>query len=169
MTTKEIETIAYNHLWAKGKYLVFEVAAPRELVNKYHRERVDLLMYESTGIWKCFEIKNSVSDFRSSAKHSFWGDYGYYILNADIYQAVKDEIPNDIGVWLVHKPDGSKGWMECVKKPKKRERLCSHESLMFALMQAMSREYKKYRKLKDKESSVKKKSSKRSKGNENND
>lgn len=156
MTTKEIETIAYNHLWAKGKYLVFEVAAPRELVNKYHRERVDLLMYESTGIWKCFEIKNSVSDFRSSAKLSFWGDYNYYILNADIYQAVKDEIPNDIGVWLVYKPDNSKGWMECVKRPKKREKLCSHESLMFAFMQALSREYKKYRKLKVKESSGKK-------------
>lgn len=128
-----------------------EVAAPRELVNKYHRERVDLLMYESTGVWKCFEIKNSVSDFRSSAKHSFWGDYNYYILNANIYQEVKDEIPKDIGVWLVYKPEKSKGWMECVKKPKRREKLCSHESLMFALMQALSREYKKYRKLKEKE------------------
>lgn len=152
MTTKDIENIAYNHLWAKGKYLVFEVAAPRELVNKYHRERVDLLMYESTGIWRCFEIKNSVSDFRSNAALSFWGDYNYYILNADIYESVKDEISKDIGVWLVHKPKNSKGWMECVKKPKKREKLCSHESLMFALMQALSREYKKYRKLKEKDS-----------------
>lgn len=151
MTTKEIENIAYNHLWAKGKYLVFEVAAPRELVNKYHRERVDLLMYESSGIWKCFEIKNTVSDFRSSAKLSFWGDYNYYILNAEIYETVKDEIPNDIGVWLVHKSNNSKGWMECVKRPKKRKRLCSHESLMFALMQGLSREYKKYRKIKEQE------------------
>ena len=108
-------------------------------------------MYESTGIWKCFEIKNSVSDFRSSAKLSFWGDYNYYILNADIYESVKDEVPKDIGVWLAYKPDKSKGWMECVKKPKKRERLCSHESLLFALMQALSREYKKYRKIKEKE------------------
>lgn len=155
MTTKDIEHIVYNHLWEKGKYLVFEVAAPRELVNKHHRERVDLLMYESTGIWKCFEIKNSVSDFRSSAKLSFWGDYNYYILNADIYESVKDEIPNGIGVWLVHKPDKSKGWMECVKKPKKRERLCSHESLLFSLMQALSREYKKYRKLKENENKSK--------------
>lgn len=157
MTTNDIENIAYNHLWAKGKYLVFEVAAPRELVNKYHRERVDLLMYESTGIWKCFEIKNTVADFRSSAALSFWGDYNYYILNASIYNSVKDEIPEGIGVWLVHKPENSKGWMECVKKPKRRERLCSHESLMFALMQALSREYKKYRKIKCKEVSKRRK------------
>lgn len=123
-----------------------EVAAPRELINKYHRERVDILLFEAPNIWKCYEIKNSVSDFHSSAKHSFWGDYGYYILNAEIYSKVKDEIPDDIGVWLVYKPDKSKGWMECVKRPKKRKRLCSHESLMFALMQALSREYRKYRK-----------------------
>lgn len=109
-------------------------------------------MYESTGIWKCFEIKNSVSDFRSSAKLSFWGDYNYYILNAEIYPKVKDEIPDGIGVWLAHKPyENMKGYMECVKKPKKRERLCSHEALMFAMMQALSREYKKYRKLKEQE------------------
>lgn len=161
MTTKDIENIAYKHLRGTGKYLVFEVAAPRELVNRYHRERVDLLMYETSGIWRCFEIKNSVSDFRSSAKLSFWGDYNYYILNADIYQKVKDEIPDGIGVWLVYKPEKSRGWMECVKKPKKRERLCSHEGLLFAMMQAMSREYDKYRKLKEKEDKNKKKIKKR--------
>lgn len=109
-------------------------------------------MYENTGIWRCFEIKNSVSDFRSSAKLSFWGDYNYYILNAEIYEKVKDEIPDDIGVWLVHKPhEDMRGYMECVKRPKKRKRLCSHEALMFALMQSLSREYKKYRKIKEKE------------------
>ena len=51
----------------------------------------------------------------------------------------------------MHKPEKSKGWMECVKRPKKRKRLCGHDSLMFALMQGLSREYKKYRKLKEKE------------------
>lgn len=147
MTTKDIEKIAYDHLWKKGRYLVFEVAAPRELEPKYHRTRVDLLMYESSGAWKCFEIKNSVQDFYSSNAISFWGDYGYYILNADIYEKVKKDIPDDIGIWLVHKPENSKGYMECVKKPKKMKRKCSHEALMFALMQGLSREYKKYRRL----------------------
>lgn len=157
MTTKDIENIAYKHLWAKGKYLVFEVAAPRELINKYHRERVDLLMYETSGVWKCFEIKNNLQDFYSNAKISFWGDYGYYILNGEIYEKVKDEIPDGIGVYLVYKPEESKGWMECVRKPKKMKRKCSHESLMFAMMQAMSREYKKYRKILEKTSSKKRK------------
>lgn len=151
MTTKDIERIAFNHLSGTGKYLVFEVAAPRTSKRQTrHRERVDLLMYESSGIWRCFEIKNTVSDFFSSAKHSFWGDYGYYILNSEIYDSVKDDIPEDIGVWLVYKSKNSKGYMKCVKKPKKRKRLYTHDQLMHAFMQALSREYKKYRKILDK-------------------
>ena len=70
----------------------------------------------------------------------------------DLYAKVKDEIPDGIGVWVIY--EGCK-FMECVKKPKKRKRLCSHESLMFAMMQALSREYKKYRKILEKDKSPK--------------
>ena len=45
MTTKDIENIAYNRFWKKGWYGVFEVAIPRAIVNKYHRERVDFLTH----------------------------------------------------------------------------------------------------------------------------
>ena len=63
MTTKDIERIAYNYLWKKGTYLVFEVAVPRAIENKYHRQRIDLLSYDTTGTYRCYEIKHSVSDF----------------------------------------------------------------------------------------------------------
>lgn len=151
MTTKEIEYIAYNYLWKKGTYLCYEIAAPRSLVNKYHRERVDLLSYDTSGSWRCYEIKNSVNDFYSKAKLSFWGNYNYFILNANIYEKVKQDIPDGIGVWLVYHTGNNRGYMDCVKKPKRRELLCSHEDLMFAFMQGLSREYKKYRKFLEKE------------------
>lgn len=147
MTTKEIENVAYNHLWKKATYLVYEVAAPKTKKRQTkHRERVDLLCFELPGIWKCFEIKNSVSDFYSSASLSFWGDYNSYILNATIYDKVKKDIPKDIGVWLVYEDKS----MSCIKKPKKMERKYTHEQLLFAMMQALSREYKKYRKILEK-------------------
>ena len=64
---------------------------------------------------------------------------------------MKDDIPKEIGVWLVYKPQKNlREYMECVKKPKKQERKFTHEQLLFALMQALSREYKKYRKLLEK-------------------
>lgn len=146
LTTKDIERIAYKHLWKKGVYLCYEVAVPRSIENRYHRQRVDLISYETTGIFRCYEIKNSVSDFYSGCKLSFIGNYNYFILNSSIYEKVKKDIPEGIGVWLVYEH----GYMECVKKPKKKELKCSKEDMMFSLMQGLSREYKKYRKLLDK-------------------
>lgn len=147
LTTKDIERITYKYFWKKCWYGVFEVAVPRAIINRYHRERVDFLTYETTGIYRAYEIKNSVSDFYSGCKWSFIGHYNYFILNASIYEKVKKDIPEDIGVWLVY----NSGCMECVKKPKRKELQCKPEDMMFSLMQALSREYKKYRKLLEKQ------------------
>ena len=153
MTTKEIENIAYNYLWKKGWYGIFEVAVPRAIVNKYHRERVDLLTYETTGIYRAYEIKNSKSDFYSKCAWSWIGHYNYFIMPYELYCEVKHDIPDDIGVWVVR--EYSKN-MNCVKKPKKRELLCQSYDMMFAMLQAMSREYKKYRKLLQQNSKINK-------------
>ena len=163
MTTKDIEHIAYEYFWKKGTYLCYEIAAPKiKKRQTKHRERVDLLLYEAPDVWKCGEIKNSVSDFHSSAKLSWWGDYNFYILNSNIYEKVKDEIPDNIGVYLVYEDKEFGMYMKCVKRAKKMERKFTHEQLMFALTQGLSREYKKYRKIKEKEEKNKKKSSKSS-------
>lgn len=161
MTTKEIENIAYNYLWRKGWYGVFEVAIPRAIVNKYHRERVDLLSYETSGVYRAYEIKKDKSDFYSGCAWSWIGNYNYFIMPYKLYCEVKQDIPDGIGVWVVR--EWSKD-MECVKRPKRRELLCSSTDMQFAMLQAMSREYKKYRKLTEKElkSSSKKKTTKKS-------
>ena len=147
MTTKEIENIAYNYLWKKGWYGVFEVAIPRAIVNKYHRERVDFLTYETTGIYRAYEIKRNKADFYSGCAWSWIGNYNYFIMPYELYYEVKDDVPDGIGVWIIR--EHSKN-MECVKKPKRRELLCGHEAMQFAMLQAFSREYKKYRKLMEK-------------------
>ena len=143
MTTKDIENIAYNYLWKKGKYLVFEVAIPRAIQNKYHRERLDLCEYDSDGTFRGYEIKRDLSDFHSGCAWSWICHYNYFIMPNDLYIKVKDEIPDGIGVWVVR--EGSKH-MECVKKPKRRELLCLKEDMMVMMIQGLSREYKKYRK-----------------------
>lgn len=154
MTTKEIEDIAYNHFWKTGWYGVFEVAVPRAIVNKYHRERVDFLTYETTGVYRAYEIKNSKSDFYSGCAWSWIGHYNYFIMPKKLYEEVKQDVPDGVGVWVIWEHIKK---MECIKKPKRRELLCSPEDIQFAMFQALSREYKKYRKLKEKEKSSKKK------------
>lgn len=155
MTTKEIEHIAYKTLWKKGTYLVYECAVPRSYQNKYHRERVDLVSYETTGIFRFYEIKNSVSDFHSSAALTFLGHYNYFIMPKSLYDKVKEEIPNHIGVWVVYE-FSSRRYMECIKKPKKQELKVNSDDMKFAILQALSREYKKYRKILEEKSKDKK-------------
>ena len=149
MTTKEIEHIAYNYLWKKGRYMIFEVAIPRAIVNKYHRERLDLCAYDSDGIFRGYEIKRDLNDFNSGCAWSWICHYNYFIMPKELYYKVKDKIPNDIGVWTVS--NCSKN-MELVKKPKRRDLLCSKEDMLNMIIQGLSREYKKYRKILEKES-----------------
>ena len=65
----------------------------------YGRERVDYMTYDTKGVWRCFEIKVSKSDFHSKAHNTFVGNYNYYVMPKVLYDEVKDEIPNHVGVW----------------------------------------------------------------------
>jgi hypothetical protein len=64
-------------------------------------DRVDYMTYEPTkDIFRCYEIKVSISDFHSDAVLSFCGHYNYYVLTKELYEKVKNEIPADIGVYI---------------------------------------------------------------------
>lgn len=145
MTTEQMEHIAYYHLMKMGTYLCFEVMMPGD--NYSNNERVDLLSYETKGYWRFYELKVSKSDFHSKAKKTFLGHFNYYIMPGELYEQVKDEIPKEIGVYTAYTYDHNPkhGWMTCVKKPIKQELKIQHDSLMFAFMQALSRENQKYR------------------------
>lgn len=108
-----------------------------------NNERVDLLTYETKGIWRFYELKVSKSDFNSKCKLSWYGDFNYYILPYDLYPQVYDKIPKGIGVYIAS--DSGNFW--CEVKPKKQKLQLDHNKLMFSFMQSMSREYAKYRKI----------------------
>lgn len=78
------------------------------------KERVDFMTYDTTGIFRCYEIKVTKSDFHSKHKHSFVGHYNYFVLTKELYEQVKDEIPDWVGCYV-----GDCSY--CVKKPKKQD------------------------------------------------
>lgn len=53
------------------------------------------------GDFYCYEIKSSIEDFHSKNGHNFIGDFNYYVMLEDVYEKVKDEIPRDIGVFVL--------------------------------------------------------------------
>lgn len=75
-------------------------------------ERVDFMTYDTKGIFRCYEIKVSKADFHSNAAKSFVGHYNYYVLTRELYNQVKDEIPDWVGVYIGD---------YCIKKAKKQD------------------------------------------------
>lgn len=86
------------------------------------KEIVDFLSYDSkTNIFRCFEIKVTMQDFRSDAKKSWYGNHNYLVLSSDLYEKQslekwKQEIPTNVGI-IVCNP--ATLYKEVVKKSKK--------------------------------------------------
>ena len=100
----------------------------------FGKERVDCLSYDTNGIWRCYEIKVSKADFHSKAKKTFCGHYNYYVLTSNLYEEIKDEIPNHIGVYI----GGS-----LVKKAKKQELSVDEQVLKDSMIRSLYRESEK--------------------------
>ena len=99
-------------------------------------ERVDYLTYDTKGVWRCYEIKISVSDFRSKNANTFVGNFNYYVLTQELYDKVKDEIPAGIGVYV-----GGR----LIVKPKRRDLAVEERALFQSMMRSLYREYEKSR------------------------
>lgn len=124
--TTQLERQIYSATHKQGVFGCFEVT-----IGWFGKERVDYLTYDTKGIFRCYEIKVSVSDFRSKAKKTFCGHYNYFVMTDELFQKVKGEIPAHIGVYV---------GASCVKRPKKQELLLDEQILKDSLLRSLSRE-----------------------------
>ena len=76
--------------------------------NRNKKEIVDFLSYDAAkDIYKCYEIKVSMSDFRSKAKKSWCGNYNYLVLTSELYEQQslsqwRKGIPDYIGIIVIN-------------------------------------------------------------------
>lgn len=117
--TLKLEKQLWNHTKKRGTFGCYEVT-----VGWYGRERVDYITYSTEGIWRCYEIKVSKSDFKSKAKVSFIGHFNYYVMPEEVFLQVKEEIPSHIGVYI------PKGDSLCSAKNAKRQQLGIDEQIL---------------------------------------
>lgn len=128
--TKQLERSIKSATSKMGTFGCFEVTVN----NNGNDERIDYLTYETKGTWRCYEIKSSLSDFNSSAAHTFIGHFNYYVMTQELYEQVKERIPKHIGVYVY-------GW--CEKKPKKQELQLDHNHLMYCMMRSLYHRHEK--------------------------
>lgn len=96
---------------------------------------MDYITYDTKGIWRCYEIKVSKSDFYSPAKVSFVGHYNYYVMPKELYEEVKGDIPLHVGVIV------NGNWT--VKRPKKQKLQVSENVLKDSMIRSLYREVEK--------------------------
>mgnify|MGYP004702697005 CR=1 FL=1 len=124
--TLELEREIWQATHKQGVFCCYEVT-----IGWFGDERVDYLTYDTKGIWRCYEIKVSVSDFHSKAKNTFIGHFNYYVIPRELYEKVRDEIPSHVGVYV----GGG-----CVKKAKRQVPKVDEQTLKDSLIRSLYRE-----------------------------
>lgn len=138
---KSAETLALERAVAAlnnkmGIFGCFEVT-----IGWFGKERVDYMTYDTKGIWRCYEIKVSKSDFRSNHHNTFCGHFNYYVMPKALYEQVKDEIPTHIGVYA-----GCTSYPYCysVKKATRQALGADEQTLKDSMIRSLSRDAEKY-------------------------
>ena len=106
--------------------------------------RVDYMVFKPlnntvSGIEKgdfyCYEVKSSVEDFHSKNGHNFIGDYNYYVMPADVFEAIRPEVPYYVGVFI-----SDKYGLRCIKKARRRDRTRPVSELLLMMWRSSRRE-----------------------------
>jgi len=133
--TKELEKRIYKATSKQGVFCCFEVT-----IGWFGTERVDYITYDTNDVWRCYEIKVTKSDFHSKAHTTFVGNYNYYVMPEKLYEQVKSEIPDHVGVYVGEK---------CVKRAKRQELSVDSQILKNSLIRSLSRDSEALMKLND--------------------
>lgn len=115
-----------------------------------HAVRVDYMRFKPlnntvSGIEKgdfyCYEIKSSVEDFHSKNGHNFIGDYNYYVMPAEVFEKVKNEIPGYIGVYISSLKEyrGFLG-LTLARKARRKDRERSCSEMIFMMFRSYERD-----------------------------
>lgn len=138
--TTDLEKALWRETSNQGVFNCFEVT-----IGWWGKERVDMLQVDTKGIWRCYEIKVSKSDFHSKAKKTFVGHYNYFVMTEELYQEVKDEIAENykgIGVYAGYNSGGNT-YVSLVKRPKKQELQVEEDVLKSSMIRSLYREVEK--------------------------
>ena len=131
--THKLERELWKHTKKRGTFGCFEVT-----IGWYGKERVDYLTYKTKGIFRCYEVKVSKSDFYSNNKVSFVGHYNYYVMPIELYDQVKEDIDVNIGVFTF---DGKK--LSSMKRSKRQELGVCEQVLKDSMIRSLYRESEK--------------------------
>lgn len=156
--TKDLEKLLASKFNDRNDFYVFECT-----LGWFGSEIVDCVMYNCQREVCCYEIKQSVQDFHSKNKLSFFGNKNYFVMPYSLYEKVQNEIPYEIGVYVAidrlenreeieilksgiqrkkmwREPiDGTKE-LYCIKNAKKIDLKADKEVILSSMLRSMQRD-----------------------------
>lgn len=145
--TKELEKLLEKRFNDRNDFFVFECT-----YGWYGKEIVDCIMYNCQREVHCFEIKQSISDFHSKNKLSFFGNKNYFVMPYELYKKVNNEIYNnypEVGVLVpIKTPEiGENDYVYdvydqllCIKQARKQELKADKEVILSSMLRSMQRD-----------------------------
>lgn len=156
--TKDLEKLLASKFNDRNDFYVFECT-----LGWYGSEIVDCVMYNCQREVCCYEIKQSVQDFHSKNKLSFFGNKNYFVMPYSLYEKVKNEIPYGIGVYVaidrlenkeelitnMYGVTNKKTWAEpidgmkelyCIQSAKKQDLKADKEVILSSMLRSMQRD-----------------------------
>lgn len=145
--TKDLERLLANHFNTRNEFFVFECT-----YGWYGNEIVDCIMYNCQREVCCYEIKQSLQDFHSKNKLSFFGNKNYFVMPYELYQKVSSEIYNNfpnVGVYVPIKTPkyGDKDYVYdvydkllCIKPTRKQVLKADKEVILSSMLRSMQRD-----------------------------
>lgn len=146
-TTKKLEKLLSQKFDNRSEFYVFECT-----YGWYGKEIVDCIMYNCQREVCCYEIKQSLQDFHSKNKLSFFGNKNYFVMPYELYKKVEQEIytnfPN-VGVYVpIKTPEfGDKNYvfdtydqLACIKQARHQELKADKEVILSSMLRSMQRD-----------------------------
>ena len=145
--TRKLEKLLSKKFDNRSEFYVFECT-----YGWYGKEIVDCIMYNCQREVCCYEIKQSLQDFHSKNKLSFFGNKNYFVMPYELYIKVEREIytnfPN-VGVYVpIKTPEfGDKDYifdiydqLVCIKQARKQELKADKEVILSSMLRSMQRD-----------------------------
>lgn len=145
--TKDLERLLADRFNDRNDFFVFECT-----YGWYGKEIVDCIMYNCQREVHCFEIKQSVQDFHSKNKLSFFGNKNYFVMPYELYKKVNHDLYNnypEIGVLVpIKTPEiGDEDYVYdvydqllCIKQARKQELKADKEIILSSMLRSMQRD-----------------------------
>ena len=146
-TTKNLEKLLSQKFDNRNEFYVFECT-----YGWYGKEIVDCIMYNCQREVCCYEIKQSLQDFHSKNKLSFFGNKNYFVMPYELYKKVEQEIYtnfSNVGVYVpIKTPEfGDKDYtydvydqLVCIKQARRQELKADKEVILSSMLRSMQRD-----------------------------